>query len=234
MYHSITIGDKNTWDDWHLIPASRPLVSPPAVKTHMIDIPGGDGQLDLSEALAGRPIFGNRSGTWTFYVENGFRNWASLYSEIMAYLHGRTMRVTLEDDPGYYYEGRLSVNQWRSDAEWSQIVIDYNFAPYKMSIDSTGADWLWDPFDFKTGVIRNTKNMTVSGSRTVTLEGDMKPVSPTIWCSTSGMSVSYDGTTYALSQGTNQVREIVLRKGDNTLVLYGNGIVTIENAGGRL
>ena len=28
MYHSITIGDKNTWDDWHLIPATRPLFHP--------------------------------------------------------------------------------------------------------------------------------------------------------------------------------------------------------------
>lgn len=36
MYHSITIGEKNTWDDWHLIPTSRPLVNPPSVNTHLI------------------------------------------------------------------------------------------------------------------------------------------------------------------------------------------------------
>lgn len=28
MYHSITIGDKNTWDDWKMIPVSRPVVAP--------------------------------------------------------------------------------------------------------------------------------------------------------------------------------------------------------------
>ena len=54
MYHSITIGTKNTWDDWHLIPKSRPLVNPPSVKTNVVDIPGGDGALDLSTALSGR------------------------------------------------------------------------------------------------------------------------------------------------------------------------------------
>ncbi len=43
MYHSITIGNKNTWDDWHLIPATRPLFNPPTVKTNMVNIPGGDG-----------------------------------------------------------------------------------------------------------------------------------------------------------------------------------------------
>ena len=46
MYHSITIGSKNTWDDWYLIPSSRPVVNPPKPKTKYIDIPGADGHLD--------------------------------------------------------------------------------------------------------------------------------------------------------------------------------------------
>ena len=87
MYHSITIGDKNTWDDWHLIPTTRPLFNPPTVKTNIIDIPGGDGVLDLTTALAGRPTYNNRTGSWTFIVQNGFKDWTALYSEIMVYLH---------------------------------------------------------------------------------------------------------------------------------------------------
>ena len=62
MYHSITLGTKNTWDDWHLIPTSRPVVNPPSVKTNMIEIPGGDGVLDLTTALAGRVLYKNRTG----------------------------------------------------------------------------------------------------------------------------------------------------------------------------
>ena len=57
MYHSITIGDKNTWDDWHLIPTTRPLFAPPGVKKNIVSIPGGDGSLDLTEALTGRPTY---------------------------------------------------------------------------------------------------------------------------------------------------------------------------------
>lgn len=60
MYHSITIGDKNTWDDWHLIPATRPLFNPPTVKENMVNIPGGDGVLDLTASLAGRPTYNNQ------------------------------------------------------------------------------------------------------------------------------------------------------------------------------
>lgn len=234
MYHSITIGNKNTWDDWHLIPASRPLFNPPTVKTNMVNIPGGDGVLDLTTALAGRPTFNNRTGSWTFYVQNGFKSWSELYSEIMVYLHGQEFKAILEDDPTYYYEGRFSINQWKSDKNWSQIVIDYNVGPYKKRTTHTGSDWLWDPFNFETGIIRNYKNLPVLTSLTVVIEGDMMDSIPVIICSASGMSVTYDGITYGLSKGANTNPNIVLHSGENTLVFHGQGIITIENTGGRL
>lgn len=131
MYHSITIGNKNTWDDWHLIPASRPLFNPPKVKTSMATIPCGDGMLDLTTTLSGRPTYNNRTGSWIFFVENGFKKWAVLYSEIMTYLHGQQHTAVLEDDPDYYYEGRFFVNEWKSEKDWSQIVINYNVKPLK-------------------------------------------------------------------------------------------------------
>ena len=68
----------------------------------------------------------------------GFLIWGVLYSEIMAYLHGKRMRAVLEDDPGYYYEGRFAVNEWKSEANWSSIVIDYEVEPYKKSLTTEG------------------------------------------------------------------------------------------------
>lgn len=234
MYHSITIGDKNTWDDWHLIPTTRPLFNPPTVKTNMIDIPGGDGVLDLTTALTGRPTYNNRTGSWTFIVQNGFKDWAALYSEIMAYLHGQKFRAVLEDDPAYFYEGRFSVNQWKSDKDWSQIVIDYNVGPYKNGIANTGTDWLWDSFNFETGVIRNYKNLSVLTTLTVVIIGDMVDLVPVIIASESRMTVTYEGTTYNLERGANTIPDIVIHRGENTLVFTGPGIITIENIGGRL
>ena len=57
---------------------------------------------------------------------------------------------------------------------------------------------------------------------------------PVIICSASGMSVRYEGTTYSLSKGANTNPNIVLHSGDNTLIFYGQGTITIENTGGRL
>lgn len=234
MYHSITIGEKNTWDDWHLIPTSRPLFNPPTVKTHLVDIPGGDGVLNLTNALAGRPTYNNRTGSWTFAVQNGFMDWATLFSEIMAYLHGQTFRAILEDDPAYYYEGLFLVNQWKSDKDYSQIVIEYNVDPYKWKISNDGADWLWDTFNFETGVIRDYSDLQVAESLDVIITNDMMVNIPTILCSESGMQVIYEGKTYALESGANVIPQINLRKGDNTLQFLGQGIVTIESAGGTL
>ncbi len=144
MYHSITFdfgekNKKNTWDDWHLVPTSRPVFNPPAQKVKTIDIPGGDGVIDLSQALTGYPVFQNRAGSFEFIVPNGFEPWEagkieqtpwhSVYSEIMDLIHGQSLRAILEDDPEYFYEGRFTVNSWKSQKDWSRITIDYSVAP---------------------------------------------------------------------------------------------------------
>lgn len=234
MYHSITFGTKNTWDDWHLIPTSRPLFNPPSVKTNLIEIPGGDGALDLTTALAGRPLYKNRTGSLEFYVDNDFRDWTVLYSEIMVYLHGQKMRAVLEDDPSYYYEGRFAVNAWKSNKERSSLVIDYDVNPYKKDILGTDEEWIWDTFNFETGIIRYYKDLPVSGSLSVTVIVDMMPVSPTITTSAAGMTVTFSGETYNLSKGVNHVPEIVLPQGSNVLTFTGSGTITIRQTGGRL
>ena len=178
MYHSITFGEKNTWDAWHLVPTSRPVFNPPAQKVKTLDIPGGDGVIDLSQALTGYPVYQNRTGSFEFIVPNGFEPWPagkiektpwhSVYSNIMDYLHGQSMRAVLEDDPEYFYEGRFVVNAWKSEKDWSRIVIDYDVGPYKWSVLSSIDDWLWDPFNFQNGVIRAAifKNIAVSTATT--------------------------------------------------------------------
>lgn len=146
MYHSITFSPydkltmqsgKNTWTDWHLVPASRPVFNPPPLKEHVIDIPGKNGVLDLSESITGFPVFDRREGTMEFYVMNGYQTWDVRYSTIMEYLHGRVMRAVLEDDPNYFYEGRFSINEWRSEKDYSRIIFGYKVDPYKRAIQTS-------------------------------------------------------------------------------------------------
>lgn len=231
-YHSITIGDKNTWDDWHLVPTSRPLVPPPSVNASYVTIPGSNGALDLTEALTGYPTYTNRTGSWEFLVLNGYGEWYARYSEIMAYLHGKKFRAILDDDPNYYYEGRFAVDSWASNKDWSRITINYNVGPYKIEVHGIDENWLWDTFNFETDMVHACKDIEVSGTKEVTIYNDIMRVRPTIVCS-AAMSVSFLGKSYQLSSGTNSIREIVFSEGANTLTFTGNGTVTIQMHGGR-
>lgn len=249
QYHSITIGEKNTWDDWHLVPTSRPKFNMPGVKTNYVDIPGGDGILDLTTVLTGRPVYGNRQGSFEFLVMNDYGEWYERYSDIATYLHGKEFKAVLDDDPDYYYEGRFSLNEWKSDKDWSRLTIDYNVGPYKRSILSAGDKWLWDPFVFeeyeeggvvhKESRIESTRNVIVRGTDTITYTGDLYESSPIITCQkykdeAFTMKVTINEKTYTLSQGTNILDNITFVTGENLLTFTGTGIVSIENTGGRL
>ena len=231
-YHSITIGDKNTWDDWHLVPTSRPLVTPPNVNTSYVTVPGASGSLDLTEALTGYPTYSNRSGSWEFLVMNGYGEWYARYSEIMAYLHGKKMRAILDDDPNYYYEGRFSVASWSSPKNWSHITINYNVGPYKIEVHSIDENWMWDPFNFETDMVHTYKDLEVNGTREITVYNDIMRVRPVIVCS-NAMSVAFKGKTYQLSSGQNSIREIMFSEGANVLTFNGTGTVSIQMHGGR-
>ena len=243
QYHSITIGYKNTWDDWHLVPSSRPIVNPPAAKTHFVNIPGGDGIIDLTDAISGRVTYGGRTGSWEFIVINSgqieynatYDEWYERYTEIMEYLQGHEYHAILDDDPSYFYKGRFVVDQWNSSPGNSTITINYTVNPYKRSLYSSGDDWLWDPFNFETGVIRSYKNLPVNGTaRVVFISTMVIPDATVIQCSAPGMSVTFKGTTYQLSRGENIIYAIQFDQGENILTFSGNGRITIEATGGLL
>lgn len=268
MYHSITFdfgekNKKNTWDDWHLVPTSRPVFNPPAQKVKTIDIPGGDGVIDLSQALTGYPVFQNRTGSFEFIVPNGFEPWEagkieqtpwhSVYSEIMDLIHGQYLRAILEDDPEYFYEGRFTVNSWKSQKDWSRITIDYSVGPYKWSVLSSIDDWLWDPFNFQNGVIRAAifKNISVT-TATTARQLDAKlfgraPVCPHFLVTSTarrGIHVRFVNPqlgideTKLLHDGTIQIPEFVFF-GDQGATIYlwcdsGSGTVSVDFRQGRL
>ena len=138
MYHSITFGDKNTWTDWHIVASERPVFSPPSPKFEFIEIPGRASPIDMTETLTGKPTYSQRTGSFDFYVVNGYNRWNELYQTILNHLHGKKLRAILEDEPEYYYEGRFSVNSWKSQKDWSRITISYTVDPYKYPVSGYG------------------------------------------------------------------------------------------------
>jgi len=237
--HSVTFGSKNSWTDWHLVPSSRPVFAPPKPKTDYVDIPGMNGSLDLSEAVSGRPVYNNRQGSFDFYADVQYKDkssWIKLYSEIMAYLHGRKLEAYLDDEPYYRYIGRFEVDSWKS-GDGNSITINYDVYPYKMEPSWSNEDWLWDPFDFENGVIRNFKSLTVKGSLSVSIPKTQDWSAPTITVKStdgSGMNLSYNGKTYHLKDGVNRNPNLLVKNSDTIFTFTGNGTVSMRMRGGVL
>lgn len=135
MYHSLIFQDGNirvnTWDNWRLIPSSRPTLVQPTPVYKYVEIPGRDGTLDTTDYLIGRPTYSDRKGQFEFYVYNDGTNWANRRAQIASFLTGKKMKMFLEDDPNYYYYGRFFFKEWRSEANFSKVVIEYQVAPYR-------------------------------------------------------------------------------------------------------
>lgn len=149
MRNTITIGDKNTFDDWHMFSATKLVVNPPQPKLNFVDILGMNGSLDYTEALTKMPRYSDREGSWSFTIfnpgdvdqytiemEGSYKyDWDELYSEIMSYLHGQYFdRIILDSDPYHTYRGRVWVNEAQSNSTWGQIVLNYRLKPFKYGI----------------------------------------------------------------------------------------------------
>lgn len=240
-------GTINTWDDWHLIPTSRPVFNPPSVKEVYIDIPGSNGRLDMTESLAGYPLYDNRTGSFEFIVANGYRPlWIGGYQKFANWLHGKDLRCVLDDDPSYFYEGRFVMKEWKSnnDGTWSNVTFDYNVYPYKKSILMSTEDWLWDPFNFETDIIQKTSDIVVNSSSILRIMNHAEPVVPTFHFnspnSTEKFTVKMGSTIISnIPVGSFRDPRLELLEGENEVVVSAtpsgfNNKISIGFRGGNL
>lgn len=213
MMKGIWFGDIHSYDDLNLI-LSKVVIPPAIPKTNFIDIPGGDGSVDLTEAL-GEVRYNDREATITFTVlpEDDFEQ---KKREVSNLLNGvRFNRIIVDKDPDYYWVGRCKINEYASDKNLHKIVVGAILAPYKLKLDET--------------VVIAPKGEKVA----VTLENGRKTVVPTI-TATNEATIVHDGNTYELNSGTHVVLDITLKFGQNHLTVTSEGAVTFTYQEGDL
>lgn len=233
---------KNSYEDFHLAPKSRPVIDPPKQKTNYIDVPGMNGHLDASTILTGYPVFENRTGSLSFYVLTGFEDWFDVYNRALSFLHGRQVEFILDDEPQYFYTGVMEVNKWESKKDFSEITLDYDVEPYKWSVQTTTEDWLWDTFDFELGIIGTDTFRDVDINYVDYTEFEIDPyylgdapICPLISVSsvTSTISIKIVNSLinytkeYELQTGDNQYPDVVLHRNDAKLYLKGTGTISM-------
>lgn len=129
--NGVAFNGKHSYREWGLLLKERPYISPPEPKMNLVEVPGSDIVIDLTESLTGKVHYGMREGKFKFHVMNGRSEWSAVYAALLNDLHGKRVQIVLDDDPNYYWLGRVTINDWESDKKTATIVLAAQLEPYK-------------------------------------------------------------------------------------------------------
>lgn len=209
MSRNIEIGDKKTFDDWGLILTSQDI-GMPAPKTNYVDIPHGDGAIDLTQALTGEIKYSNRNGSFTFDLLELPENRQVLINEIINHIHGRVFDLILPDEPQYAYTSRLSINSIKTSMILNKLVVDVVSEPYKHKLQDT----------VYTIIVNATEQTKV-------VYNERKRVIPKI-TTDKEITIKFKTQTFTVNAGTHQLLGVELEHGDNELKISGTVGAKVE------
>ena len=130
----VTFGNLHSYRDLNLILAEK-VIGTPSPKTELIEIPGSDGVLDFTEFFDGVK-YNNRKLSFEFSTLVQPSEFMTLFSTVQNALHGQKMMIYLDDDPEWYYIGRINVSEWKSDKLHGKLTVDCDCEPYKYRMTS--------------------------------------------------------------------------------------------------
>ena len=226
-----TNAEYHTLNDWGLYIQNTDFIGEPQQVKNLVYVPGRDGFLDLSKTHAGNIIYSSRPISVELAGFESKHNWDAIVSMLRNEISGRICRFIFDNDKAYFWRGRVTINGFSSQLSVGTLRIEMPEAePYKYSVHSSAEPWLWDPFCFATDYITYIGAITVSGSRTVSIPHGHMPTSPEFVVSnkTSGtFTVTYAGTAYDLSVGSNKIPSIKVG-GDSDVSLTFTGTAKVE------
>ncbi len=209
----VAFGDYHTWTDWGLFQTGPAALSIPVVQTNYIEVPGRNGLLDLSTSLTGDVIYKSRDLSIPFMSLAAPEDWPDLQSRILNAIHGQYLQIVLDEDPDYYYTGRVALDYLTYDGSWQFNVMGVVY-PYKIKLTET--------------IVAQT------GNGTAILRNLRMPVTPRV-SATEAAVLSWSGHSVALTAGADQIiPALTLRAGTTEVRVETAGTVTFTYREGSL
>ena len=207
-------------------------VEPPTVQTNFLEIPLRNGSIDLTEALTDAPRYNDRNVL--IDVKYLGENLVQTHSKFLNDWHGKRIKILFDEDPNFYYIGRLSVGAYEVTRHGGTFSMTAQCEPFKYSATSSSEEWEWDPFDFEEGYLNEFKNLQISGSETIILIADENESIATV-TTDAVMKFTFKEENITVPIGTTKLYfTLPFEKGENTITITGTGTVTIDYRGGRL
>ena len=209
----ITFGNYHSYNNLKLILTHKEIGSP-AVKTNKVDIPGADSSLDLTDFF-GEPKYEDVTHKFEFTTIEPQSDFLTQYSTIKNAIHGKKVRIILDDDPTFFYLGRCHVSSFTSEKGIGTISVECECEPYKYKLAET--------------VVTRTLN----GTEVITLTNARKRAVPSIK-STATMTIVFGSDTWTAGAGTYVIPEFELAEGENNVTVTGAGSITFTWQEGAL
>lgn len=204
----IRFGLYHSSDDFGLILSKKEMGSP-NVKTKTIDVEGADGVLDLTDFF-GEPKYDNVTHKFEFTTISNMTEFLSIFSRIKNAIHGKKVRIILDDDPAFFYMGRCFVSSFTSEKGVGTVNVECDCEPYKYMIAKT------------------VVTQDVEGTQNITLTNGRKRAVPevTIQTETSLNIVYQESNVWDLGKGSYTLPELELTEGENIVTVTGTGAIT--------
>lgn len=200
----ITFGSLHSYRDLKLI-LGKKEISSPAVKENKIPIEGADSDLDLTDFF-GEPKYENAKHKFDFSTTVPEAEFLSLYSTVKNALHGKKMRIILDDDPHFYYVGRLHVSKFTNERNIGKITIEADCEPYKYKLEET------------------VVSVAVNGTQNISLVNSRKRAVPEVVIATDdSIRIVFQGNIWDLGSGSFTLPELELVEGENIVTVTGTG-----------
>lgn len=208
----VTINSTNTLTSYGLFLCADLKIGEPKLKENRVDIPGGNGSLNMSYSPQGYPVYNDREISFTLAKRMTDADRETTLATIRNLWHGREVSLKLPDDTAHYWHGVISFGD----------ISGYNSGkiPVKMTAE---------PYKYKNAV--STKTQT--GNGTVSLSNEGMPAVPTI-NATASATIAWDGNSVSISSGETVIPQLVLPAGSTSITVTTSGAVTFEWQEGSL
>lgn len=208
--NGVTFGTYHSYDDFSLIMSSKEIAAP-KTKTVKIDVPGADGSIDLTDYF-GEPKYEDCTHKFQFSTIVPQSEFLTRFSTIKNAIHGKKLRIVLDDDPGFFYIGRCYVSSFTNDKNIGRISVECDCEPWKYKAAKT------------------VVTQAVSGESTISLPNLRKRVVPEVVIEAdSAMHIVYNTyNVWDLGGGSYTLPELELKAGENSVSVTGTGNITFS------
>lgn len=187
-------------------------LNPPKPKTYTVDIPGGNGVIDLTTALTGDVVYENRSQTFSFAtLEYSDFEWVK--TEVSNFLHGKAFDYQITMDPGYTYHGRFTVNSYSHQVHNGAFVGGTFFPPGKLGVIEVTVDA--EPYKLKEHCVYK---LNATGGKMFRLESGRMPTHPVIECEEPCI-VTWNDNVTVVPAGTYRLNHVLFQDGWNEIYI---------------